>query len=204
MTAPNNLKRRLSVAFALDEQSLVTSILAQRSETWRSTLTSEARAAGSSKSGVGPNGKDASHLSQLSREDAASIVNTYNRELNNLIDRLYDANPIGDRAYYIAEISAWAAQRAEYKDRQIANMNRSTARTYAQERFNDENKSGEALYLFDGPPAREPVCEGLFRAGLVDRTFIERNPTPVHINCPHTWEVQTTRVGVPIADIWVG
>ncbi len=204
MPAPNNLRRRLQVAFALDEQSLVTSILAQRSDTWRSTLTSEARAAGSSKTGIGPSGRDLSELSQQSRRDAESIVGTYDRELGNQIDRLYDANPTGDRAYYIGELDTWSAQRAAYKDRQIANMNRSTARTYAQERFNTENKSGEALYLFDGPPAREPVCEGLFRAGLVDRSFVERNPTPVHINCPHTWEVQTTRIGVPLADIWVG
>ena len=204
MPAPNNLRRRLQVAFALDEQSLVTSILAQRSETWRSTLTSEARAAGSSKTGIGPSGRDLSELSQVSRRDAASIVNTYERELGNKIDALYDANPTGNRDYYISEIAAWASDRADYKDRQIANMNRGTARTYAQTRFNAENKSGEALYLFDGPPAHEPVCEGLFRAGLVDRTFIERNPTPVHINCPHTWEVQTTRIGVPLDQIWVG
>ncbi len=204
MPAPPSLKRRLSVAFALDESSLITSILAQRNDTWRSTLTSEARAAGSSKSGIGPTGKDASHLSRLSRDDAASIVNTFDRELNNLIDRLFDANPTGDRAYYIAEINVWSAQRADYKDRFIANMNRTTARTYAQARFNEENKSGEALSLFVGPPPRESVCAGHFAAGLVDRTYVERNPTPIHLGCPHGWETQVTRIGVPLAKLWVG
>jgi hypothetical protein len=140
----------------------------------------------------------------MSRTDAQSITNTFNRELGNQIDRLYDANPDGDRAYYVAELTQWADQRAAYKDRQIANMNRSTARTYAQGRFNDENRVGEALYLFAGPPPREPVCAGLFAAGLVNKTFIESNPTPIHINCPHSWDKQVTRIGVPVSQIWVG
>jgi hypothetical protein len=207
VTAPPNLKRRLALAFEFtlpDAQTLTTSILAQRTETWRVTLTSEARAAGSSKVGIGPHGRDFSELSRMSRTDARSIVNTFNRELNNQIDRLYDANPDGDRAYYIRELTVWSDKRAAYKDRQIANQNRATTRTYAQQRFNEENKSGEALYLFAGPPPREPVCAGHFSAGLVDRTYVERNPTPIHINCPHDWEVQVTRIGVPLERIWTG
>lgn len=204
MPAPSNLKRRLSIAFALDEQSLVTSILAQRSDTWRSTLTSEARTAGSSKSGIGPSGSDLSELSKMSRVDAASIVNTFNREMGNEIDRIYDRSPDASRTDYIQALTLWADDRADYKDRQITNMNRATARTYAQTRFNKENKSGEALFLFVGPPPAEIHCANHFKAGLVDRTFVERNPTPIHINCPHDWETQITRIGVPLAKLWVG
>ncbi len=207
MPAPPALKRRLALAFeftAPDTTALTASILKQRSETWRLTLTQEARAAGSSKTGIGPTGQDLSVLSRMSRKDAQSITNTFNRELGNQIDRLYDANPDGDRAYYISELTAWADNRADYKDRQIANMNRSTARTYAQERFNAENRVGEALFLFAGPPPRESVCAGLFAVGLVNRTFVERNSTPIHIGCPHGWETQVTRIGVPLAKLWVG
>ena len=204
MPAPPNLKRRLSIAFALDEPSLVTSILAQRSETWRSTLTSEARAAGSSKTGTGPTGQDLSELSRMSRADAASIVNTFTRDLEREIDKLYDLSPTATRTDYIQGLTVWADDRAVWKDRQIANMNRATARTYAQERFNAENESGEALYLFAGPPPAEVHCANHFAAGLVDRTYVEANPTPIHINCPHDWEVQITRVGVPLDKLWVG
>lgn len=204
MPAPTNLKRRLSIAFALDEPSLTTSILAQLSETWRATLTSEARAAGSSKTGQGPNGRDLSELSRIARRDAASIVQTFQRDLERRIDAIYDDNPQVSRTDMRQALLLWAEDRAEWKDRQIANQNRGNARTYAQQRFNEENESGEALYLFAGPPPRESECAGLFAAGLVDRTFVERHPTPVHINCPHTWDVQVTRIGVPLDRIWVG
>lgn len=207
MPAPPALKRRLALAFeftAPDTIALTASILKQRNETWRQTLTEEARAAGSGKVGIGPTGSDLSELSRMSREDAVSIANTFNEWLGHRIDELYNAIPDGNREYYIRELTRLADDRAEWKDRQIANMNRNTARTFAQTRFNVENKVGEALYLFTGPPPREPVCAGLFSAGVVDRTFIARNPTPVHINCPHSWEVQITRVGVQLDRLWVG
>jgi hypothetical protein len=204
MPAPPNLKRRLSVAFALDVDSLTASILKQRNETWRATLTEDARAAGSGKAGIGPNGRDLSELSRLSRRDANSVANTFERELNNQIDRLYDANPTGNRAYYVRELTAWADQRANYKDRQIANMNRQTARSYAQERFDTMNRVGDALFLFAGPPPREPVCAGHFAAGLVDAQYVNANRTPIHINCPHAWERQQSQIGVPLEEIWVG
>lgn len=204
MPAPANLKRRISIAFALDVDSLTASILKQRSETWRATLTEEARAAGSGKQGIGPTGRDLSELSRLSRRDAVSVASTFNRELGNQIDRLFDANPTGKRAYYISGLTAWSDSRADYKDRQIANMNRQTARSYAQERFDTENKVGDALFLFTGPPPREPVCAGHFTAGLVDADYVAANRTPIHINCPHWWERQQSVIGVPVEEIWVG
>lgn len=204
MPAPTALKTRLSLAFALDAQSLTSSILAQLSETWRQTLTSEARAAGGTQTGRGPTAQDLSELSKIARRDAGSIVNTFDRELNNQIDRIYDSDPTAPRSVYISELQAWADNRAVWKDRQIANMNRGNARTYAQQRFNAENRVGEAVYLFAGPPPRESICAGHFRVGLVDRAYVERNPTPIHINCPHTWEKQTSQVGMPVDQLWVG
>lgn len=207
MPAPPALKRRLALAFeftAPDTTALTASILKQRSETWRLTLTQEARAAGSSKTGIGPTGQDLSVLSRMSREDAQSITTTFNRELGNQIDRLYDANPDGDRAYYIAELTVWADNRANDKDRVIANNNLGTARSYAQERFDVENKVGEALSLFVGPPPREVVCAGHFAVGLVNRAYVEQNRTPIHLRCPHNWETQIARIGVPLPQLWVG
>jgi hypothetical protein len=206
LPAPDALHRRLSLAFEFavtDEDALTESIYQQRAETWRSTLTEEARAAGSSKTGQGPNGRDRDELRQMSRTDAQSIRNTFNRDLASQINQMYDAG-LRSRQEFISALTEWADNRAEWKDRQIANQNRGTARTYAQERFNEENEVGEALYLFTGPPPREEECAKLFRAGLVNREFVERNPTPVHINCPHEWEVQVSRPGVARDRIWVG
>ena len=207
MPAPDALLRRLSLAFEFavtDEDALTESIYQQRAETWRSTLTEEARANGSPKVGIGPNGRDRDTLRQQSREDARSIRNTFNRDLASQINQLYDADPARSRESYVSELTRWADERAQWKDRQITNQNRSTARTYAQERFNSENQVGNALYLFSGPSPREPVCAGHFAAGLVDREYVERNPTPIHINCPHSWQIQTARPGVALSQIWVG
>lgn len=207
MPAPDALLRRLSLAFEFavtDEDALTESIYQQRAEAWRSALTAEARAAGSSKTGRGPNDSDRDYLRRQSREDARSIRNTFNRDLASQINQLYDADPARARQSYVDELTAWANARAEWKDRQISNQNRSTARTYAQQRFNAENQVGEALYLFAGPPPREPICAGHFAAGLVNREYIERNPTPVHINCPHSWDKQVSQLGVALSKIWVG
>ncbi len=207
MPAPPALKRRLALAFeftAPDTTALTASILKQRSETWRLTLTQEARVAGSSKVGIGPSGQDLSVLSQMSRRDAQSITNTFNRELGNQIDRLYDTNPDGNRAYYIAELTQWADNRAEWKDRQIANENRGSARSFAQRRFDEENKVSEALFLFVGPPPREPICAGHFARGLVTQEFVRQNETPIHLFCPHGWGKQSSVIGVPLDQIWVG
>lgn len=204
MPAPTNLQRRLSIAFALDEQSLTTTILAQLSETWRATLTSEARAAGSSKVGQGPSGQDLSELSKIARRDAASIVQTFQRDLAREIDRVYDQSPTATRTDYIQALTVWADDRAQWKDRQIATMNRGNARSYAQQRFNAENEVGESLYLAEGPPPRERICANIMAAGLVNREFVERNPLPAHIGCPHNYAVQVTRIGVPVNQIWVG
>lgn len=205
MPAPANLKRRISIAFQLDEQALVTSIYTQRLETWRSTLTEEARAIGSPKSGRGPDGADRSELSRMSRADAASIVQTFRRDLERQIDQVYDQFPGATRTDYVQALRLWADDRATWKDRQIANQTRATTRSYAQQRFNAENagRIAQAKYLFVGPPPREAVCAGHFARGVVDQKFVDANPTPIHINCPHDWQKVTSRTLAP-ADLWVG
>jgi hypothetical protein len=201
------LKRRLSVAFELslpDEQALADSITRQRAQAWRATMTEEARAVGSRQRGQGPSGADAAYLHELSVEDAQSIRETYNRELMNQIEQVYAAKPDGTRDEYVRELTQWADARARWKDRQIANMNRQTARSYAQERFATRNRVGRSLYLFTGPPPKEEHCADHFAAGLVTREYKEANETPIHINCPHQWTKQRGSVGVPMADLWVG
>lgn len=207
MTAPDALLRRLKLAYEFaetDADALTESIYQQRATAWREALTEEARSSGSSKAGVGPNGKDRDYLRRESRRDAQSIRDTFNRDLESQIHQLYDANPEGRREYYVSALSQWANDRARWKDRQITNQNRGTARTYAQQRFNERNRVGQALYLYDGPPARGPRCAEHFAAGLVSQAYVEANPQPEHVNCPHGWNKQQSRVGVPLDLLWVG
>lgn len=203
----DRLVRRLSVAFEFtlpDERTLQERIYQQRAQAWRDALTDEARAVGSAKTGQGPTGAYRQYLLDLSRDDAQSIRNTFNRELRSQIAQLYAANPDGRRDYYVTALTRWADQRAAYKDRQIALMNEKTARQYAQLAFKDRNRVTQAQFLFDGPAPVCDDCVDLFAAGTVDQAFVEANPTPVHPNCPHQWRTLSGVLGVALQDVWVG
>jgi len=202
------LKRRLSQAYEIalpDEQTLAFTIYRQRVEAWQQTLTEEAAKLGSRKQGKAPSGADAAHLMQQSREDAQSIRRTFQRDLEREIERLFNANPQGDRAYYIANLEQWADTRAQWKDRQIALYNNKTAQTYAQQRFREENQIDGATYRFTGPA---PVCDDCaekFAAGIVDQAYVNNSPTPLHINCPHFWEsVNMALPTIALNELWVG
>ena len=207
MPAPGALHRRLSLAFEFavtDEDALTESIYAQRAESWRAALTEEAHSAGSGKSGQGPAGSDRDYLRRLSRQDAQSIRDTFNRDLQSQINQLYDADPARTRQSYVDELTRWANERAGWKDRQITTMNRGSARTYAQQRFNTMNKVGAATYLYGGPSPRGPRCADHFAAGVVNQAYVDANPQPEHVNCPHYWVKQSSTVGVPLDRLWIG
>jgi hypothetical protein len=179
--------------------ALRNAILRQLSTVWRETITDELRNVGAQGSGVGPNGRDRRYLARIARRDARSVVDTYNRELRNqvrnLISEGYDKQGIEDK------VRAWQVQRRDFKSEQIANMNRANARSYAQQRFDDENDIASGGFIFDGPAPRESVCAGHFAAGVVDREYVRNNPTPIHINCPHWWR---RTGGVIIGEVWRG
>jgi hypothetical protein len=196
----------LAVAFEIappDEQTLTESIYRQRALAWQDAMTGYARQAGSKATGQGPFEGDRQYLLDVSRDDAASIRSTFNRELSNEIARLYAANPDGDRQYYITNLTTWADRRADYKDRQIALMNQKTARHYAQQRFKDMNKV-QAQYRFSGPAPVCDDCAAQFAAGVVGQKHVDDNSAPLHPNCPHEWAMVEPKLGVSEGKIWVG
>lgn len=202
----SRLKRRLSVAFEFappDVETLTQSIYNQRAQAWRDALTECASKVGSRARGVGPFGVDRQVLMDMSRDDAISIRETFNRDLEREIERLYTANPEGDRAYYIERLTVWADKRAEYKDRQIALMNNKTARHYAQQRFIDMNKVS-TRYRFVGPAPVCPDCGHHMAAGVVGQKYVDKHPAPVHPNCPHSWTMVGAKPGVDKDKLWVG
>jgi delta 1-pyrroline-5-carboxylate dehydrogenase len=202
------LKARLRSVYTFGrrfQSTLADAIYEQRADTWRAVMGEQLRGAGSGRAGSGPSGGDARYLRRLSSSDAQSIRATFNRELANAVDRIVDANPAQTREFYQRELNAWARERRAYKERQIANMNRATARSYAQERFEDENDVlTNARYVFVGPPPREPVCADLMQRGEVSRDVMEANRTPIHINCPHSWERTDAGIGRDLDSVWTG
>jgi hypothetical protein len=206
LTPIDRLKRRLMVAYEFaipDEQTLTETIYRQRAQAWQQALTEMAHQAGSRRTGRPPSGVDARYLHDVSVDDARSIRNTFFRDLDREIERLYAANPDGRRDYYVQNLTRWADERATWKDRQIALMNQKTAEHYAQQRFRDMNKIA-ANYRFAGPAPICPDCADKFAMGEVDQRVVDEDPTPLHPNCGHGWKMTRVKLGVALSELWVG
>ena len=188
-----------------DAQELSNRLLEQRKVAWRSTLQREARQYGYTGPAEGPRYQDLAYIRDLCQQDARSIVATWNRDVERQLRRLFDVNPKGNRYYYAKRMEAWARERAQWKDRQIATQTEYTVVGYAKERFAQENGLRGALYKLDGPPAVCGDCLELFAAGVVTQDFVDRHATPVHIGCPHYWTRIKGSVPSPSArELWVG
>ena len=195
---------RLAYSMRADETAAIArDIYSQLEAAWVDEIRRELGALGIRRNVPLPRGEYADILRRESIQDARSIVNTFNTDLEREIRRLYEANPRGNRNYYISNIEQWRARRAVWKQRQIALMNDKKARHIAQQAFVEENLIG-GVYRFDGPA---PVCDDCaekFAAGQVEQEYVDRNPTPLHPNCPHGWRLTGARLGVDLANVWVG
>lgn len=145
---------------------------------------------------------DLQRLRDMSIADARQIARTWNRDVERQLRVLFESNIRGNRFYYYSNMERWANERAAWKNPQIAIQTAQSTRWYAQERFREMNALRQR-YIFTGPP---PVCEecvGHFAAGIVDERYIRRNPTPIHIGCPHEWEALAPE-RIPCDEIWLG
>src|SRR5690606_3911196 len=113
-----------------------------------------------------PSRGDLAWLRAEARQDAASITRTWNRDAERQLRRLYEANPRGNRHYYARHMEEWAAARDIWKNKQIAVTTEQKARSYAQERFRQENGLRGDAYVMVGPPPVCGVCVGYFAAGV--------------------------------------
>lgn len=178
-------------------------ILAQMERFYQQGVNIELQNLGCQGNARRPGGSEMRYLTLLATRDANSIANTWNRDLSSQVRQLVAVNPGEPRDFYIREIEAWAAQRDSWKVPQIANMTQRTAQNYGRERFLAENEL-EPQFIFDGPPPAEEVCATHFAAGAVDFEYVKRNPVPVHINCPHTWQSLAVPQPPPCRELWRG
>lgn len=178
-------------------------LLEHRKRVWATALRAEAARHGCNKAPRAPSGSDLAELRRMSREDAESIARTWNRDVERQLEKLYAANPRGNRNYYARGMEAWAAEREAYKGPQIAIVTETTTAEYARQRFQEANYSGKERYRFEGPPPTCRECATLFAAGTVAETFIRRHPCPVHLGCPHRW-VAVKLPKIPCNEMWLG
>jgi len=201
----SNLLTILALLYQMQEadiQALAAELLERRKAEWRTALTDMARQHGCNRTGESPRMGDLAELRRMSLDDARQIAKTWNKDVISHLRTLYRDNPRGNRFYYYSNMETWAQARGAWKNPQIALQTAQTTRWYAQNRFRAMN-SIRARYVFTGPPPVCAVCVGLFGAGAVSERFIQTNPAPVHIGCPHEWrELRPERI--PCADMWVG
>lgn len=188
--------------------ALASSILDISKGAYQSELQTNANAYGSTKTARPPSGSSLATLKSQATTDAKSVATTFNRELRNKIEDLYQQNPRGNRNYYAANLDAWAKEREVYKGKQIAMNSESNARTLASSDFRTKNAGiiGKAYFLYDGAAPVSDECKFRFGQGIVDEEFVDSHPVPAHVNCPHKWR----QTGVKklskqdLADLWVG
>jgi hypothetical protein len=129
---------------------------------------------------------------QLIREsaqaDAASITNTYNRDLRSQINQILTKEPNIDRKGVLERLSAWNFGREQWKNPQVSlNSNRRGAQM-ALDEFYRRNKDSFRVTMKVMP--RTAVCEfcqALIDMGTVDWSVAQANPCPLHVNCNHGW-----------------
>lgn len=187
-----------------DVETLIAILLEGRKEAWRTAIAKEARAFGYRGPVNDPRRGDLAYLRAESVKDAQSIQRTFNRDIERQLQKLYQANPRGNRFYYAKHLDAYIRQRDSWKTRQIARQTEYTAAGYAQRRFWEENGLRGDWFVFDGPPPVCATCVQLFSLGPVRQDVVDRNPTPVHIGCPHTWRRLGHVEAPPLDDLWVG
>ncbi len=188
-----------------DQQALADTLLEQRKAAWQTALRDEARALGHTGPAQPPRREDLAELRRMSQEDARSIVNTWNRDVDRQLERLYDRNYRGNRYYYRKRMEEWAVQRDVWKARQIADYTEYSTINYAQQRFRAMNGLRGGEYVLDGPPPVCGDCRDLYGRGVVDQVVVDQYPMPLHVSCRHTWRLLPWGVtGPPLAELWVG
>lgn len=203
--ALSNLLQIIALLYKMQPEEVKTlsaELLKQRKQVWRQTLIDEARTYNCQKSPRAPSGRDLTELKAMSDLDARTIANTWARDVERQLQKLFNANPKGNRNYYIRNMEAWAAKRAEWKNPSIALNTETGTREYTKSRFREMNLS-KPMFLFSGPAPTCNVCVNEFAAGIVDENYVRQHPCPRHINCPHTWRV-VNRQFIPCADMWLG
>lgn len=151
---------------------------------------------------TGPDAQSERWIEAYVTKTAEGIAKTYNTQLRNEIQRLYDANKRGNRYYYMRGLDAWTIRRNAYKEPSIALNTMTAARDYATKRFRTENNIG-GRFVFVGPP---PVCKRCIKLkalGVVSAEAAERYGDSQHVNCPHKWE-QLIPQRINCDEAWTG
>jgi len=171
-----------------DEEAIRGTLLRERRRAYEGELTLQARRIGCGRqmARLG-NGPILSALNDMSKEDARSIVATYNYDLAFAIRAIGQETPTANRHTYAKRLQGWEAKRASWKNTQIAEYTENSARSRAQQDFYQYNHPQGVAVLLPKEGVC-PVCKGWIKRGRVDARVAQQHPPPYHPNCPHVWD----------------
>ena len=176
---------------AVDEQQIAARLMGIRKVAYEDELSIQAARAGcSGRRGRLSNPAILAELQTISNRDAASIVNTYNRDLAGAISAIRVQTPTANRNTYAKRLREWHDKRAQWKNPQVVQYAVNQARSKAQSDFFQKNhKAGEGEFGRIVPRVAVcPVCRGWIKRGRIPMRVIMNNPPPYHQNCPHVVE----------------
>jgi hypothetical protein len=185
------------------ESMLYESILNAYVSAWQLAIKEQAAKYGCPNARIGsPSGASLREIKRLVKRDADSIAKTYNENAQNALRKLYDANPLGNVAYYVNGMAQWANTRQLQKNLTIGINNVQVGYQLGLQDFHVNNQL-QTEYRFSGAPPVCPICSKLMSLGAVDYQTMASNFCPVHSNCPHYW-VSTKAYKIPCATMWTG
>lgn len=184
-------------------KTLYDSILSAYVSAWQLAIKEQAARYGCNGAIVGnPPAASLATMKEWAKRDSDSIADTYDKDAENALRKLYDANPLGNIAYYINGMAQWANTRQLRKNLTIGINNVQAGYQLGLQDFHVNNQL-KTKYAFSGAPPICPICVRLYGAGHVDYQTMATNSAPVHPNCPHFW-VSVNTYQIPCSEIWTG
>lgn len=184
-------------------KTLYDSILKAYSAAWELAIKEQAAKYGCPNARVGnPSGGTLAQLREWAKRDSESIAKTYNTDAERTLSKLYEANPLGNVAYYLAGMAQWASSRQAQKNLTIGIQNVQAGYQLGMQDFHVNNQL-QTEYRFSGSPPVCPVCSKLMSLGAVDYVTMATNGAPIHPNCGHYW-VSTKSYKIPCVQMWTG
>lgn len=206
----SDVQKLVHLAYRMDsvnQEKIRGELLTIRRRAYEQELTLQAQRVGcSGRQGRLSEGATLTALSEQSKADAESIVNTYNYDLAIAIKAIASEVPKANRFTYAKRLATWDIKRAEWKSKQMATNAELAARDLAQKDFMYNNNLELDGYVEIMPKnAAEPICQGLVNRGQIPMKEAQGIALPAHINCIHykvTYPAKVPRRECP--NLWMG
>lgn len=203
----SELTRIISLMYRMtddDERRLFDDLVNMRVVMYQTAIEREARRYGNNLDANPPSGRDYAEIRRMSERDAASIVRTYNRDVERQVERLYAQNSRGNRNYYASNMERWASQRTTWKQAQIALNTDTTTTEYARRRWFEENFDSGLKWRMVGGAAVCKDCISIMAKGTLTQQFVDSHPCPRHYNCIHAYAPINPRRRADRDTVWMG